>query len=38
LKDIIRKDVKELKGGLDWKSRAAVREGWEIGCVTGWFC
>jgi len=28
--------VKALGGGLDWKARAADREGWRIGCVMGW--
>jgi len=34
--DVIRKDVKTLNGGRDWKTRAVDREGWRIGCVMGW--
>lgn len=35
-KDIIKKDVLALHGEPDWKARALDREGWRIGCVTGW--
>lgn len=34
--DVMRKDVEALNGGLDWKARAADREGWRIIYVTGW--
>lgn len=34
--DMIKKDVEALNGGPDWRVRALDREGWKIGCVTGW--
>jgi len=34
--DVKKKDVEALNGGLDWKARAADREGWRIIYVTGW--
>jgi len=27
---------KKRRGGTEWKVRALDREGWRIGCVTGW--
>ncbi|CAI6370121.1 unnamed protein product [Macrosiphum euphorbiae] len=34
--DLIKKDVESLNGGPDWKTKAADRESWRIGCLTGW--
>jgi hypothetical protein len=31
-----KKDMEVLNGSPDWKVRALDREGWKIGCVTGW--
>jgi len=33
--DVLKKDVEELGGGSDWKTRAADREGWKARCFTG---
>jgi len=34
--DVIKKDVEALNGGPDWKAKAADRESWRSGCLTGW--
>lgn len=33
--DIVKKDVEELGGGVNWKDLAINRNGWRIGCETG---
>jgi len=35
-KDIVKGDVEELGGGVNWKDLAMNRDGWRIGCETGW--
>jgi len=34
--DLVKRDVESLNGGPDWKTKAADRETWWIGCLTGW--
>jgi len=34
--DLIKRDVESLNGDPDWKTEAADRETWRIGCLTGW--
>ena len=34
--DMIKRDVETLNGGPVWKVQALDREGWRIGCLTGW--
>lgn len=29
--DVVRKDIKALNSGLDWRARAANRNGWRVG-------
>jgi hypothetical protein len=35
-KDIIKKDVEQLGDVSNWRNLALDREGWELGCKTGW--
>ncbi|VVC44546.1 Hypothetical protein CINCED_3A004088 [Cinara cedri] len=35
--NVVKRDVESLNGGPDWKTKAADRETWMIGCLTGWF-
>lgn len=34
--DLIKKDDEELGGRSHWKEKAPDRDGWEMGCLTGW--
>jgi hypothetical protein len=34
--DIVKKNVEDLGGGVNWKNLAMNRDGWRIGCETGW--
>jgi len=34
--DIVKRDVEDLGGGANWKDLAMNRDGWRIGCETGW--
>jgi len=34
--DVIKKDVEQLGGVSNWRNLAVDREGWKLGCETGW--
>ncbi|KAL4107860.1 hypothetical protein QTP88_018142 [Uroleucon formosanum] len=34
--DIVKRDIEDLLGGANWKDLAMNRDGWRIGCETGW--
>jgi hypothetical protein len=35
--DIVKRDIKNLGSGENWKDLAMNRDCWRIGCETGWF-
>jgi len=34
--NVVKKDVEQLGGGSNWRNLALDREGWKLGCETGW--
>lgn len=34
--DIVKRDIEKLGGEMNWKELAMNRDGWRIGCKTGW--